>query len=205
MKKTLFLIVLLMTIKTFAQNNSKITFQKNRYELAVSYYNKADFKKAIDLFYIASKIEPENEIGIDSRKKVDTLKTLLRENIMTQALGIWKMTGNKPVWASNQASDNANKISDEFIEITRTQILFFEKNKKTQEKKVIKSEDLVCYNGKESDSLFSNIILSDGSIWNCIINEGSTELHVIKIATKDEKGITEIKSNNLEWFYVKVK
>ncbi|MCD0471406.1 hypothetical protein [Flavobacterium sp. JAS] len=205
MKKTFTFIVLLLTIKTFAQNNSKIAFQKSRYELAVSCYKKADFKKAIDLFYIASKIKPDNEIGIESLKKVDTLKTILREDIMTQALGTWKMIGDKPVWASNQTSNNPDKVSDEFVEITKTQILFFEKNKSTQEKKIIKTEDLVYYNGEESDSLFSNIILSDGTIWNCTINESSTELHVINLAKKGENGLEEIKTNNVERFYVRVK
>lgn len=205
MKKILFFIALLLASKTFAQNNTKTSFQKNRYELAVSYYKKADFKKAIDLFYIASKIIPENEIGIESFNKVDTLRNVLRENILTQTLGIWEMTGNKPVWASNKTSDSSVKTSDEFIKVSRTQVSFFEKNKKTQEMKLIKTEDLVYYDGAKSDSLFSNIILSDGTIWHCSINDSSTELHVINVAKKNKKGIEQIKDNNKEWYFVKVK
>lgn len=199
MKKALFFIVLLISFKTYAQNNSKITFQKNRYELAVSYYKKADFKKAIELFYIASKMIPENEIGIESSKKVDALRTILRNDIMAQALGTWKAIGNKPGWAVN----NSGKISDEFIEVTNTQILFFKKDKKTQEKKVTKTEDLVYYNGEDLDSSFSNIILSNGTIWHCSINDNSSELHAVNIAKKDEKGIGKIQNNNDEQFYVK--
>lgn len=205
MKKKLFFIVLLVSFKNFAQDNSKIAFQKSRYELAVSYYKKADFKKAIDLFYVASKIKPENEIGQESLKKVDTLKDILRENIMNQALGTWKMIGDKPIWAVSQTNSDAEKDFEELVEINQNEILFFEKNKKTQEKKLTKTEKLVYYNKEKSDAGFSDIILSDGTIWHCIINESSDELRVINIATQGENGVEKIESNNIERFYSKVK
>ncbi|TPG42071.1 hypothetical protein [Flavobacterium pectinovorum] len=201
MRNALFFIVLLITFKTSAQNNSKITFQKNRYELAVSYYKKADFINAIDLFYMACKLIPDNEIGIESSKKVDVLRTILRDNIMVQALGTWKSVGDKPGWAIYKKE----KVFDEFIEVTNMQILFYKKDKITQEQKLTNTEDLVYYNGEDSDPSFSNIILSNGTIWHCAINNNSSELHVINIAKKDENGIDKIQNNNAEEFYVKVK
>jgi len=204
MKKQLLFIVLIISFKTLAQNDSKIAFQKNRYELAVSYYKKADFKKAIDLFHVASKIKPENEIGRESIKKVDTLKDILREDIMKRALGTWKMIGDKPIWASNQTSTYAEKDFDELVEINQNEILFFEKNKKTQEKKLIKSEQLVYYNSEETESLFSDIILSDGSVWHCMVNDNSNELRVINVGKKDENGYEKITNDNMERFYVKI-
>ena len=205
MKKLLLLIVLLIVSKTFAQNDSKTAFQKSRYELAISYYKKADFKKALDLFHLASKIKPDTDIAKESIQKVDTLKTVLREAILTQALGTWKMNGDKPVWASNQNEKIVEKDTEEFIAIMPTEILFYEKNKKTQEKKLIKTEPLVYYNQHESDALFSDVILSDGTIWNCSINEKSDELRVINVGKTSDNGVEKIENNNIERFYVKVK
>lgn len=205
MKKLLLLIVLSIVSKTFAQNDSKTAFQKSRYELAVSYYKKADFKKALDLFHLASRIKPDTEIAKESIQKVDTLKTVLREAILTQALGTWKMNGDKPVWASNQNEKSVEKDTEEFIAIMPTEILFYEKNKKTQEKKIIKTEPLVYYNQQESDALFSDVILSDGTIWNCSINEKSDELRVINVGKTSDNGVEKIENNNIERFYVKVK
>lgn len=205
MKRKLLFIVLLIALKTVAQNNSKIAFQKSRYELALSYYKKADFKKAIDLFYVASKIKSDSEIGQESIKKVDTLKTILRENIMSQALGTWKMIGDKPVWAANQASTFTGKNFDELVEIKPNEILFYERNKKTKEKKLVKSEKLTYYNKEESDASFSDIILSDGTVWNCTINEGSDELHVINTGKMGENGVEKITSNYIERYYIKEK
>lgn len=205
MKKPLFFIFLLIVSKTIAQNDPKTVFQKSRYELAISCYKKADFKKALDLFHIASKIKPENEIGQESLKKIDTLKTVLRESILAQAVGTWKMIGDKPIWAVGNADNKVQKEIDEFVEINQNQIVFYEKNKKTQEKKITKSENLVYYNKDKSDSLFSDVILSDGTVWNCTINEDSDELHVINVGKKDENGFEKIETDNMELFYSKVK
>ena len=204
MKKTCFaLIVLLFTISSFAQNDAKAKFQKNKYELAISYYKKSDFKNALDLFSVASKIRPENELGQESIKKVDTLKSILRKDIMDKAVGIWKMTGDKPVWAVKTANDSQKQV-DEFVEITQNKIVFYEQDKKTLAKKIVKTEDLIYYNKDKSDSLFSAIILSDGTIWNCTISENASTLHVINIAKQTEKGVEKIENENPEYFYMKI-
>ena len=205
MKKPLIFLVLLFSCKMIAQSDPKVAFQKTRYELAVSYYNKADFVKALDLFSIASKIKPENELGKESIKKVDTLKNMLRKDIMQKVIGTWKMNGDKPLWSVDAASNASAKTVEEFVEINQSQILFYETDTKTKVKKLIKSEDLKYYNKEICDALFSAIILSDGTIWNCSLNEDGDILHVINIAKQTENGLEKIKADNLERFYSKVK
>jgi hypothetical protein len=203
MKNCLNLIILLLSIHCIAQDDAKAKFQKNKYEMAVSCYKKADFKNALDLYSVASKIRPENDLGKESIKKVDTLKEILRKDIMDKAIGIWKLKGDKPVWSVKAESDSKNALVEESIEINKTQILFYEQDKKTLVKKLLKTENLVFYNKDESDSLFSAIILSDGTIWNCTVDENGSTLHVINIAKKTEKGVEKIETNNLERFYSK--
>ncbi|KFF04221.1 hypothetical protein [Flavobacterium reichenbachii] len=197
-------ITLLITFQTFAQNDSKTSFQKGRYELAVSYYKKADFVKAIDLFSIASKIKPETEIGQEAAKKVDTLKEILRKDILEKAVGTWKDAGDKPVWSSDAVNTADEKTFDETIEITQTQILFSQIDKKSHAKKLIKTENIVYNDTNNSGSLYSEIVLSDGSIWNCMINEKGDILRVINVAKKTENGIEKIQTNNLEHYFMKI-
>lgn len=203
MKKTFVLIVLLSTLQFFGQNDQKTVFQKSKYELAVSYYKKSEFVKAIDLFSLAAKIKPDNEIGKDAVSKVDTLRELLRKEILKQAVGTWKRTGNQPVWSTVSAKDN-NSTFDELVEIKENEILFYEVDKKTKVKKLLKTENLVYNDANSTVSVFSEIILSDGTIWNCSINEKSNILHVINVAVKTENGIEKIKSDNEESYYVKI-
>lgn len=204
MKKPLIFLFLLFASKIIAQSDPKVAFQKTRYELGISYYKKADFLKALDLFSIASKIKPENELGKEAVKKVDTLKNMLRRDIMQKVIGTWKMNGDKPLWSVDAASNTSAKTVEELVEINQNQILFYETDTKTKVKKLIKSEDLKYYNKEQCDALFSAIILSDGTIWNCSLDEGGDVLHVINIAKQTENGIEKITSNNLERFYSKV-
>lgn len=204
MKKTFPLIVFLMSLQFFGQNDQKTAFQKCKYELAVSYYKKADFVKAIDLFSLAANIKPENEIGQEASKKVDTLREVLRKQILDQAVGTWKRTGSQPVWASTAESVANDSTVDELIEIKEDEILFYEVNKKTKEKKLLKKENLIYNDKSNAASLFSEIILSDGTIWNCSINEKSNILHVINVAIQTEEGIEKIKNDNEESYYIKI-
>jgi len=121
-KKYFTVIILLFAIKSFAQIDAKAKFQKNKYELAVACYKKSDFVNALDLFSVASKIKPENELGQESIKKVDTLKCLLRKDMMQKALGTWKLIGDKPLWAVKTTKDSQNKLVDEFVEISENKI-----------------------------------------------------------------------------------
>ncbi|PBJ14421.1 tetratricopeptide repeat protein [Flavobacterium sp. ACN6] len=204
MKKTFLLIVLLMAFASYAQSDHKTVFQKNKYDLAVSYYKKADFVKAIELFSFAAKIKPENEIAQESIKKVDTLREVLRKEILDQAVGTWKKSGSQPLWATTSVAAANQTNVDEFIEINENEILFYEVDRKTKQKKVLKTENLVYNDKKCAVSLFSEIILSDGTIWNCSINQKSNVLHVINVAVKTKKGIEKIDTDNLESYYIKI-
>lgn len=203
MKKTFPLIVFLISLQFFGQNDPKTAFQKSKYELAVSYYKKADFTKAIDLFSLAAKIKPESEIGQEAIKKVDTLREVLRKEIMDQAVGTWKKSGNQPVWSSTAANNENQSTVEELIEIKEDQILFYEVDKKTKTKKLLKTENLIYNDANNTVSPFSEIILSDGTIWNCSLSEKADVLHVVNVAVKTEDGIEKIKSDNEESYYIK--
>ncbi len=203
MRKILHLLVFLITLQIFGQNDQKTVFQKSKYELAISYYKKADFVKAIDLFSLAAKINPDNEIAQEAQKKVNTLREVLRKEIVDQAVGTWKKSGSQPVWASTASNYENQSAIEEMIEIKEDQILFYEVDKKTKEKKLLKTENLIYNDTDSTTSLFSEIILSDGSIWNCSLNEKGDVLHVINVAVKTEDGIEKIKTGNEESYYIK--
>lgn len=204
MKNAPILLFLLITFQFFGQNDQKTAFQKSKYELAVSYYKKADFVKAIDLFSLAAKIKPQNEIAEEATRKVDTLREVLRKEILNQVVGTWKKTGNQPVWATTSGSSESASAFDEVIEIKEDAILFYEVDKKNKAKKLVKTENLIYNDANSTVSLFSEIILSDGTIWNCSINEKENILHVVNVAIKTENGIEKIKTDNEESYYVKI-
>ncbi|WP_281232367.1 hypothetical protein [Flavobacterium gelatinilyticum] len=203
MRNCLILIFLLISVRNIAQDDPKVKFQKNKYDLAVSYLKKSDFVKALDQFSIASKIKPENEIGQESLKKVDTLKEILRKDILSKVNGTWLFTGDKPSWTVNADNEFKNKQVDKLVEVSDKQLLFYEQNRKTKEKKLVKTEDIVYFNADRSDALYSAIILSNGMIWNCTLDENAKTLRAINIAKQNENGIEKISQSNEEVFYTR--
>lgn len=203
MKTGMIFLLLILSYKIVAQSDPKVFFQKTRYELAVSSFRKADYTKALELFSLASNIKRENEVGKESIKKIDTLKILLRKCFLRKVVGTWQMTGSHPLWSNDSRTMKNISAIQEIIQITKNQIMFYEVHKDI--KKLIRTEDLKFYNKEQSDALFSAIILADGTIWNCSLNEDNQILHTINIAKKIDNAVTIIKYDNLEKFYSRIK
>ncbi|SHH42007.1 hypothetical protein [Flavobacterium defluvii] len=205
MKNFLILIIFFCSVTTKSQNADKEKFQKNKYELAVSYLKKSNYIKALEQFSIASKIKPETEIAINSLQEIDTLKDILRKEILEKISGTWIMTGNKPIWTVDSHKEFKEKNNDELIEVNQDKILFYKQDRKSKIKTLIKTEDLVYFNNDRADDLYSAIILSDGKIWDYYLDENNTVLRAINIAKKGRKGVEKIETNNKEVYYTKAK
>ncbi|SEN89086.1 hypothetical protein SAMN05444671_2363 [Flavobacterium sp. CF108] len=205
MKNYLILIILLFSVKSIAQNATKETFQKNKYELALSYLKKSEYVKALDLFSVVSKIKPENEIGQESLKEIDTLKEILRKDILEKISGTWLVTGDKPIWTVTAHEDFKNQKVDKLVEVAQDKILFYEQDRKSKVKTLIKTEDLLYFNTDRSDSLYSAFILSDGRVWDCLLNEDNKVMRAINIAKYGKKGVKKITENNPEVYFVRTK
>lgn len=200
-KKYITILILLLSFKNFCQSNPKEAFQKNRYELAVSHYNKGEYTKALDLFSVAYKMNPENQFGKQSIEKIDILKSILRKDFLNKILGVWYFSGDKPTWA---VKEDDHTTFTKLMEVSEDKIAFYEEDKKTKAKKLIKSEDLIFYDKNKSDSLFSAIILSNGDIWLCTLSEDAKILHAVNIASDNQDGVKKIDIDNQERFYTKV-
>lgn len=200
-KKYITILILLLSFKNFCQSNPKEAFQKNRYELAVSHYNKGEYTKALDLFSVAYKMNPENQFGKQSIEKIDILKSILRKDFLNKILGVWYFSGEKPTWA---VKEDDHTTFTKLMEVSEDKIAFYEEDKKTKAKKLIKSEDLIFYDKNKLNSLFSAIILSNGDIWLCTLSEDAKILHAVNIASDNQDGVKKIDIDNQERFYTKV-
>lgn len=205
MKNYFVLIAFLLALQISAQSDVKKKFQKNRYDLAVSYYKKLDYAKAIDLFALASKIDPENPIGLESHQIVDTLKIILRNELVDELQGTWKKTGNEPSWTVTQKNKVSASSTEEIVVVNAKKMEFYEQDLETNERKLLKSEDLVFYDKEELNGLFSDIILADGTIWSYIVDEAARTLRVVYVGKETEDGIEKVVSDNPEIYYIRPK
>ncbi|WP_343695052.1 hypothetical protein [Flavobacterium sp.] len=204
MKNFLILVVFFFSVTVKSQNTDKDKFQKNRYELAVSYLNKSNYVKALEQFSIASKIKPQTEIGLNSLQEIDTLKDILRKDILEKITGTWIMTGNKPIWTVDSHENFKNKKVDDLIEVSQDKISFYQQDRKSKVKTLIKTEDIMYFNNDRADDLYSAIILSDGKVWDYFLDETTHVIRAINIAKQGKKKMEKIKENNKEVYYAKV-
>ena len=198
-------ILFLLVFKTSAQNDSKAKFQKNRYELAISHYKNSDYIKAVDLFFLSSKIDPESPIGQESIQIADTLKTLLRKDLTDKLVGTWRKTGNQPEWVYIEKNEIIKKEYDEIMVITPNNILFYERNISTNETKLIKSEELIFYSKENLYNLHSQVIFSDNKIWTYLLDKDAKTLRTVNTGIDKKEGSERIVKDQQEVYYEKIK
>jgi hypothetical protein len=70
MRNIIVIISFLISLHSLAQNGQIIAYQKDRFKLAISFFEKSEFEKAADLFSYVNKLNPNNELGQFALKKL---------------------------------------------------------------------------------------------------------------------------------------
>lgn len=202
MKKITIIILLLLAFNSWSQND-KIGLQKNKYNLALSYLQKKQFAKAIDPLLFAYKINPKSEIGKISKNKIDSLKPVIRKNLVDKLTGTWNLIGNHPMWIEKQPKKE--KSTDTLMVITNEQISYYVKNKKTKDIRLIKTEKLEFYDGFANNNSVTEMVNSDKELWTFIVDESLKSLRLIHTGNETTLGRNTIHLDNKELYYTKIK
>ncbi|PSG90806.1 hypothetical protein [Aurantibacter aestuarii] len=154
MKNSIFIIIILINLKSFGQKNDADEYQNEWFEKAKIEIKKPDLVGALIMFYWAYENNTESELGKVCLKKIDSLKPLVRKEQIDKWKGTWKLT---------------NKESEEeyFLEISETEIKFYEKKNGSSEKKLVKTEKILFNEiNYGSYPTYWELIFSDNQIWN---------------------------------------
>nr|WP_294928392.1 hypothetical protein [uncultured Flavobacterium sp.] len=206
MKNYVFIILLIAITKATAQTNSKYEFQKERFNLGQSFLKENQNEKAIQLFFFTHHIIPDNELGQIAYKKYDSLKPIVRENLLSNISGNWKKI-NPP---GNGIIPDENSPVGEMITINSNEILFFELYKKSKEWCLVKTEPLIfCHKAEETPYIsympfFTELVFKDKSVWQYYVDETSGFLKAYEIGSETENGVAEIVCGNTKLEYYKL-
>ncbi|MEA9415747.1 hypothetical protein [Flavobacterium sp. PL02] len=207
MKNYIFIIIfLIVSIELTAQGNSKYEFQKDRFDLGESFLQKGQNEKAIQLFFFAYHIIPDNELGQIAYKKYDSLKSIVRENLLKNISGNWKKISTD----SNWVMPDENGLIGEMLTINSNEILFFELYKKSKEWCFIKTEPVIfCKKAEiatyiDYDSNFTEFVYKNKEVWRYSIDENSGILNAYFIGFETENGVSEMICGNSHFQYFKL-
>jgi hypothetical protein len=184
----IFAIVFLLSIPVFSQNNNDTEdLQTKEFNLANEYLKNAYLTTAINSFYYVNRLNSKTLIGNISVKRADSLKIILRKNLITELAGNWKMFDDIPSWVMREDS-----IVGKMIKIDSSEIQFFELIRNAKNWKLTKTEKILYSDTLSSESSYSDLIYSNNEIWNYHINEETGYLDLTYTGDKTESGRTEI-------------
>ena len=154
MKNSILIIIILISLKSFGQKNDADKYQNEWFEKAKFEIKKPDLVGALIMFYWAYENNPESELGKVCLKKIDSLKPLVRKEQIDKWKGTWKLT-------------NKESEKEYFLEISETEIKFYEKKNGSSEKKLVKTEKILFNEiNYGSYPTYWELIFSDNQIWN---------------------------------------
>lgn len=203
MKQITIAFLLLFVLNSWSQNDKKLWLQENKYNLGLSYFQKKQFNKAIDPLLFAYKINPESKIGQESKIKIDLLKPIVRNNFINKIIGTWNLNGNEPTWIYKDSK--STKLNDTLMVITNQEIVFYTKNIKTKESRLIKTDKIEFYDVLENNKSFIEIVNSDNELWTFVIDESLNSLRLIHSGDVTSSGRKSIDIDNKEAYYSRVK
>ncbi|WP_121329354.1 MULTISPECIES: tetratricopeptide repeat protein [unclassified Flavobacterium] len=203
MKQSIIAFLLLFALNSWSQNDKKLWLQENKYNLGLSYFQKKQFNKAIEPLLFAYKINPESEIGKESKIKIDLLKPILRNNFMNKIIGTWNLSGSEPTWVYKDLKNI--RLNDTLMVVTSQEIAFYVKNIKTKETRLIRTDKMEFYDVLENNNSVTEIVNSDNELWAFIVDESLNGLHLIHSGDVTSSGKKAIDLDNKEAYYSRVK
>lgn len=188
------------------QNMSKEEFQKNRFDLGISFLMKGENEKAVKLFHFAHHVIPNNELGNIAFQKYDSLKPIIREKLKNDLIGNWKKIHKGPNWGIPE-----NDLVGEMITINSEEILFYELYKKAKEWCLVRTEPIVFCKKVEIekqyidyDASFTEFSYKNKEVWQYYTDKNSGLLKTYLIGYESKDGVSEIICGGTSYEYFKL-
>ncbi|RXP48475.1 hypothetical protein EC396_12755 [Lutibacter sp. HS1-25] len=207
MKRTLFIIIILIFNICLSQNEDKtnhLDFQKEFMIKAEENILKNELGKAYFSYQFALHQDSTSVNGIIALRKSDSLKLILRNKLKLEIIGVWKLKKFANGMILKKTDDNLE--FDKILIISNSEISFYEQNKKTQKNEFIKREKIQFNNIPDLWPAYSELIYSDKQIWSFTLIENGKNLKIKNTGKViNEKSREQMLSGNSELFYERIK
>ena len=155
MRPEIIFIVLLLSIQSWSQNNNQVEdLQIKDFNRAKDFLKDSNLNGAMHLFYYANRFNPKTQIGTLSLKKADSIKIILRKNLINELVGNWKMINDVPSWVMREE----DSIVGQMIKINTNEIQFFELIRNAKSWKLTKTEKTLYSNEFSESSSYADLI-----------------------------------------------
>lgn len=201
MKNYILIFILGLYSHSWSQETKNENRQKKWYKEAIAEMNDSNrIKIMVRLFNVYNK-DRQSELGKIALKKSDSLKILVRKEILENIQGEWKLKKSGSNWGLVESDD---KVSvDKIVVIEENKILFYDEEKGSKKRKLIKTEAIRYYDKEEMFPSFIGFVFSDKLIWS-FQSRDSNLLHTMHIGEETDNGRTSISCGNSELIYERI-
>lgn len=200
MRSAIIFITLLLYVQSWSQNNNQIEdLQIKDFNRAKDFLKDSNLNGAMNLFYNANRLNPKTQIGALSLKKADSIKIILRKNLINELTGNWRMIDAVPTWVIREDS-----IVGQMLKINTSEIQFFELIRSAKNWKLAKIEKILYSDEFSESSSYTDLIYSNNEIWHYWLDEKTGYLNLTNTGKKTEKGRTDIACGTLKRTYFKL-
>jgi len=169
-------VLFLISTQLFGQDQKEIELQNHWYAKAQEELINKNISAAFTAYYFAYEMVPNNELGKKTLKLSDSLKTLLRKELISNLVGNWKIK----IFGRIKTEDDREHYNrlGKLMKVTYDSIFFF-KNKKNLKSNIFLSTQKITFcNLNTMFPIYSDIIHSNKEIWNYHINENKNKLTI---------------------------
>ncbi len=208
MKNLLSIILIFVTNFCFAQETAqekhKADFQNKWMKTAEENLQKNEINKAFVAFGYVSMMDSLTEKGEIARTKADSLKSVLRARLIKNLIGTWKWKNTGSNWGVSATNKESKK--DKILVISDKSLSFYEVNKRTKRRLLIKREKINFNNVQGMFPSFSELIYSDDQIWGYSLKDDGRTLHLTNTGELHKNNTrSEIVCGNTDMIYERIK
>ena len=200
MKNYILIFILGFYMTSWSQETSEDK-QQRWYKETIAEMN--DFNKTqtmVRLFNVYNK-DRQSELGKIALKKSDSLKIVVRKEILDNIQGEWKLKKSGSNWGFTEVDEK--KAIDRIVVINENEILFFDQEKDAGIRKLIKKESIRYYDKEELFPSFIGFVFSDKLIW-VFQSRDSNLLYTTHIGEETENGRSYISCGNETLIYERI-
>lgn len=201
--RVLILIIMLVSNISLSQKKIKskhVNFQEAFMKTAKKWMLKKQLGKAYFSYQLAIQEDSTSNKGKIALHKSDSLKTILRTELIVDIQGTWKQRATSSNWGNK--SDKTHKV----LVISNNTILFYEIDKKNKKSELIKREQIEFNNIPDLWPTYAELIFSDRQIWNISVSSNKKYLTMKKTGKMiDKKTRNQTVCDNTSISYEKIK
>lgn len=198
-----FYILYIIPVLCFSQNEKTSLKQTKYFTSAEIALKNNTIDKALSSFGKIKKWDSTSFEGKIATRRIDSLKSILRNNLIDGIEGIWKWEASGTNWGIDK-NTSINNV-DQYIEISGNSLLIYDLDKKTLEKKLVQKELLIFSNLTEIYPYYFDFEYSNGEFWRYTIKDNGQTLHLKHTGNLTENSRNVIDCGNKEITYSKVK